>query len=228
MKGYIYYISGHKESEKQANESYTSFKKYGWDVELRPGVTRFTVKENDEFSRDIIKGSRLYNFKEENTNKYLTKISCAINHIQFWKEVVETKRAMCFLEHDSICTMRCEDYQFHDYLLLNAESVFRPPNKLGQQKYKDYYWPGFGINDFPDSYPLKYNKDNLWKNSMMAPGTGAYIISPMGAKKMLAAIDKHGFDQSDFMINTHNIRMEYVLPSPVKFNSINLSTSYGL
>lgn len=228
MKGYIYYIEGHKESEKQAQESYTSFKKYKWDVELRPGVTRFTVKQNEEFKRNIIEGSRLHNFKQENTNKYLTKISCAINHIQFWKEVVEKKEPMCFLEHDSICTMKAENYQFQDYLLLNAESVFRPPSKLGQQKYKDYNWPGFGINDFPNIYPLQYNKNNLWKNSMMAPGTGAYIISPKGAQKMLNAINKNGFDQSDFMINSYNIRMQYILPSPVTFNSVNLSTSYGL
>ena len=50
MKGYIHYIKGHKESEKQAQESYTSYKKYKWDEELRPGITRITVKQNKEFN----------------------------------------------------------------------------------------------------------------------------------------------------------------------------------
>ena len=63
---------------------------------------------------------------------------------------------------------------------------------------------------------------------MMAPGTGAYCVSPKGAKKLLSAIDKHGFDQSDFMINSKNVRMQYIVPSPVKFNTVNLSTSYGI
>mgnify|MGYP005679954911 FL=1 len=53
-------------------------------------------------------------------------------------------------------------------------------------------------------------------------------IYKKGAKKLLSAIDKHGFDQSDFMINSKNVRMQYIVPSPVKFNTVNLSTSYGI
>jgi hypothetical protein len=45
---------------------------------------------------------------------------------------------------------------------------------------------------------------------------------------MLMAIAKYGIDQSDFMINSFNLKMEYLIPSPVKFNKINLSTSYGI
>ena len=63
---------------------------------------------------------------------------------------------------------------------------------------------------------------------MMAPGTGAYAITPAGAKKMLHSIETHGLDQSDFMINSKNVRMQYVIPSPVKFAKVNLSTSYGI
>ena len=54
------------------------------------------------------------------------------------------------------------------------------------------------------------------------------LCLPKGAKKLLSAIDKHGFDQSDFMINSKNVRMQYIVPSPVKFNTVNLSTSYGI
>jgi len=80
----------------------------------------------------------------------------------------------------------------------------------------------------PDNYPLLYYRENVWKDSMMAPGTGAYAITPQGANKMLEAVEMFGMDQSDFMINSFNVRMQYVLPSPVKFNTVNLSTSYGL
>ena len=61
----------------------------------------------------------------------------------------------------------------------------------------------------------------------MAPGTGAYAITPAGAKKMLAATE-NVIDQSDFMLNEYNLKIEYVYPSPVKFNTENLSTSYGI
>jgi len=228
MKSFIHYVDGHKESEKQARESFKSFTKRGWDVHLKPGITKHTVKSHPEYNRTIIKGSRLHDFKKENINKYYTKISCALNHISFWKEVVKENEPMCFLEHDSLCTMSYDNYEFEDYLLLNAESVFRKPNKLGLKQYENYVWPSFGVCDFPKQYPLKYHKENQWKDSMMAPGTGAYAISPSGAGKMLDAIDKNGFDQSDFMINSSNLKMQYVMPSPVKFNSVNLSTSYGI
>ena len=52
-------------------------------------------------------------------------------------------------------------------------------------------------------------------------------ITPQGAKKMLKAVGTHGLDQSDFMINSNNVIMQTCIPSPVTFNSINLSTSYG-
>lgn len=227
MKGYVIYIKEHEKSEAQANQALKSFKKYKWDVVLREGITKNKVKNTEEYSTEIIDNSRLHNFKIEDYNKYLTKLSCAINHVQFWKEVVAADEPMCFFEHDTICTQHKEQYDFEDYLILNAEFVFRPPNKLGLQQFKDFVWPSFGVCDLPENYPLLYYRNNIWKNSMMVPGTAAYAISPSGAQKMLDAVDKHGLDQSDFMINSSNLRIQYINPSPVKFNTVNLSTSYG-
>ena len=42
MRGQIVYIKNHANSERQAQESYNSFKKNGWDVELIEGITRHT------------------------------------------------------------------------------------------------------------------------------------------------------------------------------------------
>ena len=53
-------------------------------------------------------------------------------------------------------------------------------------------------------------------------------MSPQGAKKMIKAIETHGMDQSDFMINSKNVTMQTCIPSPVTFNTVNLSTSYGI
>jgi hypothetical protein len=44
----------------------------------------------------------------------------------------------------------------------------------------------------------------------------------------LKAADKHGIDQSDFFINNHNVEIEYISPSPVKFNTVNLNLSHKL
>lgn len=225
FKGQIVYIKGHKKSEEQANASLKSFQKYkGWDLQLVEGLTPKTVDSDV----DIIENSRLHDFKRENYNRFLTKVSCANNHIKFFKKVIEEDEPMAFLEHDAVCISDWEQYDFKDYLILNAEFVFKAPNKLGLQQFKDYTWPSFGVCNMPENYPLSYHKDNAWKGSMMAPGTGAYAISPSGAKKMLHNIETHGLDQSDFMINSKNVHMQYVIPSPVKFASVNLSTSYGI
>lgn len=225
MKGQIVYISGHKESEKQAHEALTSFQKYKWNVELVKGITPSTLKDSNP---KIIEKSRLHDFREQNLNRYLTKVSCATNNLQFFKRVVEADQPMAFIEHDAICIDYLDDYDFEDCLILNAEHVFRPPNKLAIQQFKDFVWPSFGIADLPENFGLRYHKENAWKGAAMIPGTGAYALTPAGAKKMLSAVEKHGLDQSDFMINTANLRIQYINPSPVKFNKQNLSTSYGI
>jgi hypothetical protein len=62
----------------------------------------------------------------------------------------------------------------------------------------------------------------------MVPGTAAYAITPAGAKKMLEAALTIGLDQSDFILNTKNCKVEYINPSPVVFNTQYVTTSWGL
>jgi GR25 family glycosyltransferase involved in LPS biosynthesis len=62
----------------------------------------------------------------------------------------------------------------------------------------------------------------------MTPGTAAYALTPSGAKKILYAAKKRGLEQSDFIINSANIRLQYVYPSPVKYNVVNLQSSHGI
>lgn len=225
MKGQIVYIGGHRASESQAYQALNSFRKYKWDVELYEGITHFNLEERNP---KIIENSRLHDFKTQNYNRYLTKVSCATNNLNFFHRVADGGEPMAFIEHDAICIDYPQDYDFEDCLILNAEFVFKPPNKLAINQFKDYAWPSFGIADLPEDFGLKYHKENPWKGSSMIPGTGAYALTPAGAKKMIMAVKKYGLDQSDFMINTANLRIQYINPSPVKFNTKNLSTSYGI
>ena len=229
MKCRLVYISSHLGSLDQRDEALESFSQYsGWDVEKKHGVTPRIVESRKEFQWPIKEQSRLLNFKEENPNRYLTKLSCVINHVKFWRQVVKQDQPMAFLEHDAICIGDWNDVEFDEYLILNAEYVFRKPNKLGLKQFSDYIFPGKdGVHALPKNYRLKYYRENDWKGSYMVPGTGAYAITPKGARKMLEVAEK-GLDQSDFLLNSHNINIEYLLPSPVKFNNENLSTSYGI
>ncbi len=236
LSGQITYIKGHEKSEQQAKKAFSSFKKYNnWDVDLVKGLTAKTVVDTPEFKTRVISDSRLHNFRTEDMNRFRTKMACAINHIRFFEKVIASDEPMAFLEHDAICIDDWKDWDFEEYLCLNVEYVFRPPNKLSfvNKRFPDFFFQndffgGSGVKDFPQDYPLLYYRQNPWAGSMMAPGTGAYAMTPKGAKKMLHAIEQYGMDQSDFMINSHNVRFQYAFPSLTKFNKVNLNTSLGV
>lgn len=230
MKGQIIYVPSHPKSIAQAEEAERSFKVFsGWDLKLTAGVTPKTLNKVDESQRSVpmIEKSRMLNFKSENENRFYTKLSCVMNHVNFWKEVVEKDEPMAFIEHDAIFISSWRDQDFDEYLILNAEYVFAPPNKLNISQLRGYEWQGRGVENLSSDYPLTYYRENEWKGSFMVPGTGAYAITPKGAKKMLK-VSQQKLDQSDFILNSYNINIQYLLPSPVKFNTINLNTSHGV
>jgi GR25 family glycosyltransferase involved in LPS biosynthesis len=228
MKAFIHYVKNHKESEEQASQALASFLRYGWEAQLQEGITPDTLDES-EFDYPIIEGGRLEGFKAEQPNKYLIKKSCLSNQIRLWRKVVEENESMAFIEHDAICIGKF-DYEFDELLCLNVEYAFQPPSVLGTiSSVKGYKAPlALASKPLDTSYPLLYYKNNIYKNYAMIPGTAAYVVSPKGAKKLLEAAEKNGIDQSDFFINTYNVKIEYINPSPVKFNTKNLNTSHFL
>ena len=114
MRDRVVYIKDHEDSEKQAKQAFSSFKMYDWDVKVKAGFTKETVKHTNK----IIEESRLLNFEKENKNRYHTKLACAYNHIDFWQKVVEEDEPMAFIEHDAVCTMEWNDeWDFEDYLI---------------------------------------------------------------------------------------------------------------
>ena len=140
MKGVIVYIKGHEASEKQAQDALKSFQKYGWDVELREGITPDTLEES-EYNYPIIMNSRLSSYYDSNLKSYLTKKSCLSNQIKLWREVIEADEPMAFIEHDAICIGKF-DYEVNELLCLNVEYAFSPPSILANYpNFKDYAPP---------------------------------------------------------------------------------------
>ena len=227
MKGYIHYIKGHKCSEKQASESLKSFLQNDWDVSLREGITPDTL-DDKEFDYPLIKGGRLSIMKENGEEKYFTKKSCISNQIRLWRECVRMNTPLAFIEHDAIC-LSSFDRPFDEVICFNLEYAFLPPTVLSNYSIlRDYSIPSnISPKPFPADYPLTYPKNNAYEGSKLIPGTAAYGVTPKGARKLLIAAEKYGLEQSDYFINTSNVNIEYVTPSPVKFNITNLNTSHG-
>lgn len=225
MKVQIIYIDTER-SKKQAQTSLKSFKMYGWDAELYEGITPSTLDENDFPYKDL-KDGRLEAFKYNEPHKYPIKKSCLFNNLKFAERVIEAGEPMVFAEHDSLCISKPEEYFFTDYLFLSFEYAFSPPTALAKEPFLSYKTPfGIGISDFPDDYPLRYYRDTLYNNHIMSPGTACYALSPTGARKILAAAERNGLEQSDFIYNSYNVSMQYVNPSPVRYQKENLNTSH--
>ena len=213
MKTFIIYVEGHEKSKQYALNCLRSVKDQGYDARLFEGVTPDTLDQYQEHTNyEDLKGSRICDFKRENKNKYLTKKSCFTNHIRLWKTCVSLNEPIVVLEQDSHCVGRwSKTFQFEDILILNIDSAFKQPT-FGHIRLKPKYLIGIGDYLDPSVTPLRYYKPTVFKGAYMLPGTAAYAVTPKGATKLLNAARIHGWDQSDFFINTNivNINIFYL------------------
>jgi GR25 family glycosyltransferase involved in LPS biosynthesis len=225
MKVQITYVKENRGSVKQSAESLESYLKHGWDASLNVGITPSTLNKKDFDYIDMPNG-RISSFLNNEKRKYPIKVSCLFNNLRFAQKVIEHDEPMVFAEHDSVCIDRYSGFSFEDFCFLAMDYAFKPPTVL-----KSFNWtpqPTVGVQDFPDDYPLKYYKKTLYKGWNMTPGTAAYALSPSGAKKILHAVEQYGLEQSDFIFNAYNVRLQYISPCPVKYNTTNLNLSHKL
>lgn len=222
MKSYIIYVKGHKASEKQAEKARASCYQSGFDVTMIEGVTPSTLGQYPDWP-DALNG-RVTHFKQENMSTYTHKKSCFANHYRIWKECVDINKPIVFLEHD-VGNVRkwLPDTKLNEVLILNAESAFKQPVF---DHVRNKPWLKFGVNSYNNT-PLKYRFNNQWHGGFMIPGTGAYVVTPKGAAKLLEALEDYGWEQSDFFINSLNVDIDYIVPEYFTFKSTNLNTSHG-
>ena len=229
MKCVVHYVEGNKESEEQAKVAYNSFDKYGYDVTKKQGITPATLSNYDNYK--VLEGSRLQSFSinDNDQRKFQVKKSCVLNNIEFAKSVIEADEPMIFLEHDAQCAMLYKDFDFDEYCYLAIETWNKPPSGLALNQFRGYSpLYGMDVNNFPSDWPLKYHKDTLYKHANLTPGTMAYALSPKGAKKILHAVETHGLEQSDFLINSDVVRLQYIFPAIAKHQPKNLNLSHRL
>jgi len=238
MKGQIVYIDEIEQSIEQAKIAKKSFEKFSWgkDIELCKGITPKTIQMN-KYPWGLMKHARLQTF---NKHKQLSKLSCIHNDLSFCEEIVDTNEPKCFFEQDIICIkeLPLDETQIlektQDFLFLSFEYAFLPPNILNNFSFiKKWFFEQWNVEkrkpdvyQFPSNYPLKYYKQNHYKNSFISPGLGAFLLTPNGAKKILSSAKKYGLEQGDMLFNSYNITMQYLYPSPIAYQKINLNLSH--
>lgn len=227
MKANLIYVKGHDQSEAQAQIAIESLNLFNWDVELISGIIPDTLNESD-FPYDNLNDSRFADFAKEGGRKYYVKKSCLFNNLKFAERVIEADEPMIFLEHDVLAINSLPDLDFDEYCFLSYQYAFMAPSSLNKPPYNKYFIYGKpGINEFPLDYPLKYYHNSIYKGAIQTPGTAAYALSPKGAEKILMAASK-GLEQSDYIINSMNLRLQYLWPSPIKYQPTNLNLSHKL
>ena len=229
MKGIIHYIQDHTESTNQAITALKSFKQHGCDVKLKPGITPSVLNNYDNYK--VLENSRLESFlvNDNNERKHRVKKSCVLNNIEFAKKVIEYDAPMMFIEHDALCINYIDKMDFDEVCFMAIETWNKPPSGLALSKFMSYnITHSLGVNDFPEDWPLKYTRDTKYKGSSLIPGTMCYGLTPKGAKKILYEAETSGLEQSDFIINSSVVRLQYVYPSPVKHQKVNLNLSHRL
>jgi GR25 family glycosyltransferase involved in LPS biosynthesis len=227
MKAYIVYVKNNEKSEYYANYCLDSCKDK-FDAELFEGVTPDTLSDYEKiYDFDHISPSRAENFNLQDKNLYSVKKSCFMNHVRLWNLCLETNQPLAFIEQDSFCVRAWDSLSFEDVLILNYESAWNQKvfthlrrTSAGEIEIKS------GKNLYNKS-PLRYKKVNIFESSSIMPGTAAYAVMPSGAAKLLSSLEKHGWEQSDFFINTYNVKIEYYQPEYFTFKLPNLNMSHG-
>ena len=222
MKCYVIYVSDHEGSISQMQQCLKSCKKFNYPVSPFAGST--PRKMLGGVNVPAMENARVRIFEKENYKKYEAKKACFSNHIRLWKECIKSNETLVVLEHDAFAVKAWDNPKFEDVLVMNIGSAFGRSifnsTRPGLEFYKE------GINKL-EGTKLTYKLDNIYKGSYMIPGTASYAITPQGAEKLLKALETHGWEQSDYFINTHNVDIRYSAPDYFKLNPNNLHLSHG-
>lgn len=235
MKARVIYVEGHEVSVRCKNELVKSLEIYDWDYEVVSGVTPSTLVE-EEFPYQDLEGGRLESFRLNSDpveqKKYYNKKSCLFNHLRFAQDVIDADEPMIFLEHDVKVTAKTPSAtDVSDFCFLNIDSAFKPPATLNipwLNQWYDEHPHQLGLQPFPSDFPLTYYKNSKYFGRNMVPGTSAYILTPQGAERLFFAVKEFGLEQSDFIYNSGVVYMQYMYPSPVRFQNINPNLSHTL
>jgi GR25 family glycosyltransferase involved in LPS biosynthesis len=153
------------------------FAKFGFDVEFFKAVDGKELTLTDEIK---------HMFRNNNHGYKCGIIGCALSHINLWKQLIESDENEYIIFED--------DEEFQDDM---KEKISHALAQVDGKEW-DILYLGFIIwNDKRDPIKKSLWNNNLPKvtpfdNNFWGGGTGSYIISRSGAKKLLDWIEENG------------------------------------
>lgn len=190
MKAFVITLENNSKSLEAAERCIRSAKNYGVYVERSNAVTADKAK--------YYANSNAINYSEffESWSRHDRALACFCSHFDLWKRCVEIEQEpIMILEHDAAFVSNVE------YDKLNFKEILN----IGKPSYGS-----FNCKDQPGIYP-SFSKNN----GAYLGGAHAYIVKPVGARKlMLTAKDKAM--PTDIFISNKNFYVEELYPWPVE------------
>jgi len=227
IEAYIIYLPDSKKSSASAarvedslNDTITYV-----DVNLHPGVDRYTV-----WQKYIDSGLRAKDIAKFGGGHIDAELAVFYSHYSLWEKCVELDRNILILEHDALFNSEAKEITWRNTINSNVLSSFdghilnlgapnwsfKPWSPLGWLR----HWDGKGIKkravcdkyhipDVPDGETPCYCDTNLLY------GAHAYLITPEGAKRLLASA-RGGILPADIFIRQSVVTIHDYLPHPAK------------
>jgi GR25 family glycosyltransferase involved in LPS biosynthesis len=217
MKAVIIRLKNNAISEKYADECIEQANKFNISLEKYDGINGLTYK--DHLEKLNIKP--LKKFKKGLPGIY----GCFLSHYYIWKHCIDLNEPILVLEHDGYFIKQLPENildRFDDILKLDSQN---PYDILYNQVILDTFENNLEIKDI-DNFLVDNGAGNYsW-------GTYAYIIKPLGAKKLINWIAQHGFLPADQQIGLNVLNVKTCYPPLVRLhpaysgdNIYNMSTT---
>lgn len=208
MKTFIIRMKNNDISEDLANDLIKTLEKFSIEYSLFDAVYGDNIE--DEWNKNNLRF-----FHKQNENKKLLGVKgCFLSHYLLWKKCIELNKPILILEHDAQIIRKIpENILNYDYEVLNLDYASRVESDyelhLKSDKGKDIIsWP---IAPKKKGWLSQANKSSI-------KGIHAYIVKPIGAKKLVDFAKENGTVPADVHVNSMFVDLRYTVTSYARIN----------
>jgi GR25 family glycosyltransferase involved in LPS biosynthesis len=207
MKSYIITLKGHELSERVSKECVAQAAKFNIDVTVFDAI----------WGKDYLEHMASTGLKLGRVKKYkmtLGHYGNFFSHFYLWQKCIELNEPLIILEHDGFFIRELPNDildKFSDLLKLDCENPF-----LGS-------YPETILKGLESPIEYKHSIQGIHKkkkSGWYTWGAYGYIIKPVGAKKLIAWVKKHGFTAADNQLGDDVLNISICSPSIVRLHPL--------
>lgn len=201
-------MKDNKVSKELANELIISLENFSIDYEIFDAIYGNDIEP-------VWKDKNLKFFHKQNENKKLPGVKgCFLSHYILWEKCVKINEPILILEHDALIIKKIPKNILElDYEVLNLDYASRVETDYEAHLNSD---KGEEIKPWPIAPKKKGWLSQASKSSIK--GIHAYIIKPLGAKKLVIKAKENGTVPADIHVNSMFIDLRYTVTSYARIN----------